>query len=302
MTALEFPQYNAKVAASLEGTAANAGGLPQFLGIQHTEVGAGVLRAEIEVRDELRTPFGNLHGGVLAALCDHVLGTVLYPVIPRGVWAATTEFKINYLAPITTGVLVATARILSLTKRTAVVRIDVENEGRLGVRGARNRAGHGAEERIAKESIAMRHHQCCRDCAHARSGAARQACARIRRAHPDVRGARPRGRANSRTRSPAAGVGPTDRVAFLDKNGFEYFEVTFALGKLNAVNVAVNWRLAPAEIAGVINDAQAKVLIVGREFAPHIEKIERDLETVTTIIAIDGHAALVRLRRVLRGT
>ena len=131
MTALEFPQYNAKVAASLEGSAANAGGLPQFLGIQHTEVGAGVLRAEIEVRDELRTPFGNLHGGVLAALCDHVLGTVLYPVIPRGAWAATTEFKINYLAPITTGVLAATARIVSLTKRTAVVRIDVENEGRL---------------------------------------------------------------------------------------------------------------------------------------------------------------------------
>ena len=91
----------------------------------------------------------------------------------------------------------------------------------------------------------------------------------------------------------AAGVGPTDRVAFLDKNGFEYFEVTFALGKLNVVNVAVNWRLAPAEIAGVINDAQAKVLIVGREFAPHIEKIERDLESVTTIIAIDGHARWV---------
>ena len=103
MTALEFPQYNAKVAASLEGTAANAGGLPQFLGIHHTEVGAGVLRAEIEVRDELRTPFGNLHGGVLAALCDHVLGTVLYPVIPRGAWAATTEFKINYLAAVTQG-------------------------------------------------------------------------------------------------------------------------------------------------------------------------------------------------------
>jgi 1,4-dihydroxy-2-naphthoyl-CoA hydrolase len=131
MTAIEFPQYSAKVAASLEGSADAAGGLPQFLGIRHTEVGAGVLRAEIEVRDELCTPFGNLHGGVLAALCDHVLGTVLYPVIPRGAWAATTEFKINYLAPITTGVLAATARILSLTKRTAVVRIDVENEGRL---------------------------------------------------------------------------------------------------------------------------------------------------------------------------
>ena len=127
----EFPQYDAKVAAGLEGAADAAGGLVGFLGIRHTEVGPGRLRAEVDVRDELMTPFGNLHGGVLAALCDHVLGTVLYPVIARGAWAATTEFKINYLAPITTGTLAATAEIVSLTKRTAVVRIDVENEARL---------------------------------------------------------------------------------------------------------------------------------------------------------------------------
>jgi len=42
----------------------------------------------------------------------------------------------------------------------------------------------------------------------------------------------------------AAGVGAGDRVAFIDKNGLEYFEVTFGLAKLGAVNVSVNWRLA----------------------------------------------------------
>ena len=42
-----------------------------------------------------------------------------------------------------------------------------------------------------------------------------------------------------------AGVGRGDRVAFLDKNCPEFFEVSFAVGKLNAVTVAVNWRLAP---------------------------------------------------------
>jgi uncharacterized protein (TIGR00369 family) len=131
MTATGFPQYDAKVAGGLEGSAAAAGGLATFLAIEHVEVGAGSLHARIAVRDDLLTPFGNLHGGVLAALCDHVLGTVLYPVIPRGAWAATTEFKINYLAAVTTGVLDARAQIISLTKRTAVVRIDVENEGRL---------------------------------------------------------------------------------------------------------------------------------------------------------------------------
>jgi uncharacterized protein (TIGR00369 family) len=130
VTDLEFPLYDPKTAAGLERAAENAGGLPGYLGLRHAEVGAGFLRAQLDVRDELLTPFGNLHGGVLAALCDHVLGTVLYPVIPRGAWAATTEFKLNYLAPVTTGTLEARAQIVSLTKRTAVVRIDVENEGR----------------------------------------------------------------------------------------------------------------------------------------------------------------------------
>jgi uncharacterized protein (TIGR00369 family) len=128
---IDFPQFDPKVASRLEGPGVLMGGLPEYLGVRHTEVGPGVLRAELEVRDELKTPAGNLHGGVLAGLCDHVLGTVCYPVIPRGSWAATTEFKLNYLAPVTEGALVAAATIESLTKRTAVVRIEVHNGERL---------------------------------------------------------------------------------------------------------------------------------------------------------------------------
>jgi uncharacterized protein (TIGR00369 family) len=131
MSTPDFAQYDPKTAAGLKGSAVGAGGLAAFLAIDHIEVGPGSLHARVAVRDDLLTPFHNLHGGVLAALCDHVLGTVLYPVIPRGAWAATTEFKINYLAAVTTGDLDARAEIISLTKRTAVVRIDVENEARL---------------------------------------------------------------------------------------------------------------------------------------------------------------------------
>ena len=150
--ALEFPQYDAKVAAGLEGAAGTFGGLIGFLDIRHTEVGPGLLRAEVDVRDELKTPFGNLHGGVLAALCDHVLGTVMYPVIARGAWAATTEFKINYLAPVTTGVLIATARIVSLTKRTGG-RADRRRERRAA---RQRRAGHRARD-AAQGSVRNEH-------------------------------------------------------------------------------------------------------------------------------------------------
>jgi long-chain acyl-CoA synthetase len=87
----------------------------------------------------------------------------------------------------------------------------------------------------------------------------------------------------------AAGVGPGDRVAFIDKNGAEWFDVTFGLAKLGAVNVSVNWRLAPTEMAEIIDDAEARVVIVGPDFVGHVEKVEAQLERVETVIAIGGH-------------
>jgi acyl-CoA synthetase (AMP-forming)/AMP-acid ligase II len=64
----------------------------------------------------------------------------------------------------------------------------------------------------------------------------------------------------------AEGVGPHERVAYIDKNSVEFFEVLFGVAKMNAVNVAVNWRLSPPEMAHIVNDAEAKVLFVGDEF------------------------------------
>jgi long-chain acyl-CoA synthetase len=87
----------------------------------------------------------------------------------------------------------------------------------------------------------------------------------------------------------ALGVGAQERIAFVEKNGPEFFEVTFGVAKLNAVGVAVNWRLAPTEMAYIIRDAQAKAVIVGQDFVPHLEKIEDELPGVT-IIAIGGHS------------
>ena len=89
----------------------------------------------------------------------------------------------------------------------------------------------------------------------------------------------------------ALGVGAQDRIGFIDKNTPEYFEVFFGAGKINAVTVAVNWRLAPGEMAYIINDAEAKVLFVGPEFLPHLEKIEGDLTTVQQVIVLGDDAS-----------
>jgi uncharacterized protein (TIGR00369 family) len=106
-------------------------GLPAYLGIRTTAVGPATMTATLPVRTELLNPFGTLHGGVLSALVDHVLGAVLYPVIERGHWAATTEFKLNLLAAVRDGTLTATSTVVSLTRRTAVVQVEVRNDDRL---------------------------------------------------------------------------------------------------------------------------------------------------------------------------
>jgi acyl-CoA synthetase (AMP-forming)/AMP-acid ligase II len=71
----------------------------------------------------------------------------------------------------------------------------------------------------------------------------------------------------------AAGVRPQDRVALLDKNGVEFFDLLFGCSKLGAVDVTLNWRLTPPELAFVLEHSQARVLVVGEEFAPLVEQI-----------------------------
>ena len=126
-----FEHYDPEVAARFIESSVDPQGLPGYLGLEIVKVEPGLLRAELSIRDELLTPFGNMHGGVLAAACDHVLGCVCYPHMKRGQWAATTEFKVNYLAPVSRGTVAAEAHIISMTRSTAVVRIDVTNDERL---------------------------------------------------------------------------------------------------------------------------------------------------------------------------
>ena len=123
--------YDERVAASMLRSDETLTGLPAYLGIRTIEMAPARMVAELDVREELLNPFGTAHGGVVAGLVDHVLGAVLYPHIERGKWAATTEFKVNLIAAVRSGTLRAEASIIAMSRRTAVVSIDVTNDGRL---------------------------------------------------------------------------------------------------------------------------------------------------------------------------
>ena len=82
----------------------------------------------------------------------------------------------------------------------------------------------------------------------------------------------------------AAGVAAGDRIAYLDRNSPEYFLYLFGGAKVNAVSVAVNWRLAPPEMEYIINNSEAAILMVGEEFLDALGQME--LPKVATVIVL----------------
>ena len=80
----------------------------------------------------------------------------------------------------------------------------------------------------------------------------------------------------ARRRSPARASAISARIR--DR----YFEVLLGAFKARAVIVGVNWRLAPPEIAYVLNDAGCEVLFVGKEYYESDRKNPRRLPEAQT--------------------
>ena len=127
----KFENYDPKIAEGMvRVNNESEKGLERYLGVVFDEMGEGFLRAHLEVGENILTPLGTMHGGAMAGFVDHVMGCVLYPLMKRGQWAATTEFKLNYLAAVKGGRLTAESKVVSMGRRAAVVTVEVENDGR----------------------------------------------------------------------------------------------------------------------------------------------------------------------------
>ncbi len=81
-----------------------------------------------------------------------------------------------------------------------------------------------------------------------------------------------------------AGVAPGDRVCFLDKGHDGAVEAILGIAKAGAVFTPVNYRLAPPEMAYVIDDAQATLLLVGHEYADAVHSFEGELSRLRAIV------------------
>jgi acyl-CoA synthetase (AMP-forming)/AMP-acid ligase II len=88
----------------------------------------------------------------------------------------------------------------------------------------------------------------------------------------------------------ALGVRRRERIAYLGKNSDVYFELLLGAMKANVVMTPVNWRLAAPEIAFIVADCQAPVLVVGPECVEQVRGILAQLPQLRVVMATEGGA------------
>jgi len=91
------------------------------------------------------------------------------------------------------------------------------------------------------------------------------------------------------------GVGKGDRVAIIALNSDRYFETLFAVPALGAIIVPLNTRLAPPEIAFMLQDSGAKLLLLDDTFAGLPVQLA-GLATVPDVVYLDDGPAPAGMR------
>ena len=76
------------------------------------------------------------------------------------------------------------------------------------------------------------------------------------------------------------GVGPGDRVMILMLNRTEFVESVLAANMIGAIAVPVNFRLTPPEIAFLVDDCEARVMIT----EPVLAAVAAGVRDVTSVL------------------
>ncbi|MGE5502359.1 MAG: long-chain-fatty-acid--CoA ligase [Ignavibacteriales bacterium] len=88
----------------------------------------------------------------------------------------------------------------------------------------------------------------------------------------------------------AQGLKPGDRVAVLAKNTDDFFVLWLGAVKARVTVAPVNYRLAPPEVAFIVKDAGAKLLVCGADFAGVVDIILADCPDVQGLVQFEeGH-------------
>jgi fatty-acyl-CoA synthase len=83
------------------------------------------------------------------------------------------------------------------------------------------------------------------------------------------------------------GLKPGDRVAFLSANCHRLLEGYYGVLEAGGVLLPLNIRLAPAELAYILNDSEASVLLFEQQFIPLVESFRNELGSVKAFVPLD---------------
>jgi acyl-CoA synthetase (AMP-forming)/AMP-acid ligase II len=87
----------------------------------------------------------------------------------------------------------------------------------------------------------------------------------------------------------AKGIAPGDRIALLLTDGTPFLTTLLACGRIGAIAVLLNWRLAPAEIAWIIGNAEPAMTFVNPRFSSLLAEAEAgEVHLVDELHAADG--------------
>ena len=87
------------------------------------------------------------------------------------------------------------------------------------------------------------------------------------------------------------GIEPGDRVAFLSLNTHRLLEGYFGVPLAGAILLPLNVRLTPAELAGILNDAGARLLFFEPDFAPLVEALRGQCPSLEAVVSLSESAA-----------
>src|SRR5438105_15785616 len=85
-----------------------------------------------------------------------------------------------------------------------------------------------------------------------------------------------------------AGARPGDRIAFLSTNCHRLLEAYYGVLEAGCVLLPLNIRLAPQELAYVLNDAGVTTLFLESAFLPLVEAFRNSVPLIKNFILLDG--------------
>jgi uncharacterized protein (TIGR00369 family) len=108
-------------------------GFDALVGLTITELKDGLVRGDVPVRDDLKQPYGLVHGGVFAAIAESLASLATAAAVAAdGRQAMGQANQTNFLRPITAGTIHGTARARHRGRTSWVWDVEIaDDEGRL---------------------------------------------------------------------------------------------------------------------------------------------------------------------------